>query len=693
MEQSIHRNFTVNLTEGASEGFYRSIVEDLSEIIVRFDTIGTITYVNPAYDRYIGSRLSGMEPGKMVGQRIWDIMQAKNYAEIEAFLYQLAGSRQTAIMERSFIDRDGDICWVAWKIRALFNENDELDGYQAIGEIITERKENELELQAACERMESALERLTRTEHELGIRYRQLQEQERMIAGWVHFYEVVLAASGQVTYDYHVPTGNIQWSPTALDILGYTPDELGGGLEQWISLLHPDDRQNTVETLARAETARDFCILEYRIRHKNGTYVSVRDRGYFIPDEKRGGIHQVGVVQDITRLIHAEAEREHLKGLLSNIINSMPSIIVAVDTNGLVTQWNAEAARQIGLSSEQAQGRPLAEVLPQFSLMMQNLNLDFHTLNREHRHRATTIINGTPQYYSIIIYPLFTNQIDGAVIRIDNITDSVLMQELLVQNEKIIALGGMAAGMAHEINNPLSGILQAAQNMEKRLSPDLPRNREIAAKCGISMEQINSYMQTRQIHDFLSGIRDSGARAAATVSNMLQFSRRSEGNKQEVSLEELLEHSIKLACNYFNIQTGLDFRQIEILRQYDPGLKTVYCSANEIEQVMLNLFKNASHAMLENFSHSPAEKRYIILRTRRDGDNAVIEVEDNGPGMNPEVQKRIFEPFFSTKPGGMGTGLGMSISRFIITEKHQGQMTIQSEPGRGTCVTISLPLH
>ena len=113
----------------------------------------------------------------------------------------------------------------------------------------------------------------------------------------------------------------------------------------------------------------------------------------------------------------------------------------------------------------------------------------------------------------------------------------------------------------------------------------------------------------------------------------------------------------------------------------------VYCDKTEIEQVILNLLKNAAQAMAEDGTSSPS----ILLRTRREPDTVLIEVIDNGPGMDQKTLNRIFEPFFTTKEVGAGTGLGLSVSYFIITEQHNGRLSASSKPGHGACFSIRLP--
>jgi polar amino acid transport system substrate-binding protein len=171
---------------------------------------------------------------------------------------------------------------------------------------------------------------------------------------------------------------------------------------------------------------------------------------------------------------------------------------------------------------------------------------------------------------------------------------------------------------------------------------------------------------------------------------MLSFSRKSETAFEPADIGKLLDKTVALAESEYDLGKKFDFRQIRIVREYTPGLPEVPCEATKIQQVVLNLLKNAAQAM-RNFEAEPKEP-CITLRTMREDDMVRIEVEDNGAGMPDEVRRRIFEPFFTTKGVGIGTGLGLSVSYFIITENHGGSMEVRSKPGRGTTFIIRLPL-
>jgi len=269
-----------------------------------------------------------------------------------------------------------------------------------------------------------------------------------------------------------------------------------------------------------------------------------------------------------------------------------------------------------------------------------------------------------------------------------DLTERQQARDLMVQAEKMAMIGGLAAGMAHEINNPVGIIIQNLQNIERRLSDDLPANIETAENLGISLPQVRGYLEQRSILNLLSKMYSAGERTTKIVSNILQFSRKSDSVRKMTSLPDIIERAVDLAANDYDLKKKYDFRNINLIRDFAPDLPLVPLNTTEFEQVMINVLKNAAQAMAENRPQEPE----IIITAIREDDLAVIIVSDNGPGMEERTRKRIFEPFFTTKEVGVGTGLGLSVSYTLITQNHKGFFTVDSAPGQGALFTIKLPL-
>lgn len=406
-----------------------------------------------------------------------------------------------------------------------------------------------------------------------------------------------------------------------------------------------------------------------------------------IPGGENGLIR--GSLTNITARKAAEEELHRLRNLLSNIINSMPSMLVGVTENGRINLWNREAAQSTGVNERYALGRPLARVLDLFADHMPKVSeaIQKQTTIQETRVRWRT--EDGIAFKDITIYPLLSEGISGAVIRVDDVSEQVRMQEMMIQTEKMMSVGGLAAGMAHEINNPLAGILQNMQVVRNRFSPELRRNHQTATECEIHMDGLGKYLRERGIDTMIDSIMESGKRAADIVENMLSFSRKGNYQFQAENLAQLMEKTLELASNDYDLKKKFDFKVIEIVRDYEKDMPLVPCEASKMQQVFFNLLQNGAQAMA---SGQMGDTPRFVLRIRQDGDFARIEIADNGPGMDEPLRKRIFEPFFTTKEVGRGTGLGLSVSYFIVTENHGGKMRVVSALGKGAQFIIHLPL-
>jgi PAS domain S-box-containing protein len=269
-----------------------------------------------------------------------------------------------------------------------------------------------------------------------------------------------------------------------------------------------------------------------------------------------------------------------------------------------------------------------------------------------------------------------------------DLTERQQARDLMVQAEKMAMIGGLAAGMAHEINNPVGIIIQNLQNIERRLSVDLPDNLAAAESLGLSLPALRAYLEKRSIFNLLGKMYRAGERTTRIVANILQFSRKSDPERRLAALPEVIERAVELAANDYDLKKNYDFRNIDIVRGFAPDLPPVPINATEFEQVIINLLKNAAQAMAEHRSSRP---RITISAACEEG-LAVVRVADNGPGMDEATRKRVFEPFFTTKEVGVGTGLGLSVSYTLITQNHKGSFSVESNPGAGAQFTIKLPL-
>lgn len=392
--------------------------------------------------------------------------------------------------------------------------------------------------------------------------------------------------------------------------------------------------------------------------------------------------------EEMSKRVKVEEEKRQLRQYLRNMIDFMPSILIGVDEDLCINHWNLEAEKATGCPVNKAKNENLVNIFPQLHSEMDEIHQAIFKNKTYQQTKLLVDLQAGPRFMELLVYPIRTGEKLGAVIRMDDITARIQMEETMIQTDKLASIGCLTAGIAHEINNPLGVILQGVQMVSNRLSSNLKKNRDIAEEIGVDLDKMASYLEERKINRYISGIREAGHRSSEIITNMLQFTRKSESVKSTVAVNKLVERALVFVGNDFNLAKNYDFKNINIIRQYDPNLDTIVCNETEIEQVLLNVIKNAAQALQEKVDTSPPT---ITIRTKKEDIMGIIEIEDNGPGMSQDVIKRIFEPFYTTKVVGKGTGLGLAVSYMIITNNHDGFMDVESTPGKGTVFSIRLP--
>jgi PAS domain S-box-containing protein len=577
------------------------------------------------------------------------------YATVTAAKRYVAGEAEDYDVEFRFRRKDGDYMWI--RARGNVVERDEQgEPIRCAGthSDITEKKRMETQLRASQQLLSNVFETLEEGVFTLDTELRFTYLNRRM--------EQLIATDREQV--------------------------LGVPAEQWLTAFGSGIAPMMGDAL-RGNATRKFHI-------QHGSQIGGRRKWLslsFLPlrgsDDRITGL--VSIVEDITVRREAEDQLRNLRNYLSNVIDSMPSSLIGVDVEGRVTQWNRTVESLLGISAGVALGRKLQTLLPEFDLLHERISESIESREVIHEQKVVRQ-QETTRYEEITIYPLMTDGIEGAVIRIDDVTEKARLEEMMVQSEKMLSVGGLAAGMAHEINNPLAGMMQTAGVMASRLGGNLQleSSRRAAEAAGTSLEAIQKFMQLRGIPRMLATITESGSRAAEIVENMLSFARKGNATTSSHQLDELVDRTLELASTDYDLKKHYDFRSITIERRYAPGLQPVPCEGSKIQQVLLNILRNGAQAMQE----AEVDKPTFIVSTALDEAQGMqcISIEDNGPGMDEQTRKRVFEPFFTTKPVDAGTGLGLSVSYFIVTKNHGGLMTVDSVPGKGATFTLCLPL-
>lgn len=475
---------------------------------------------------------------------------------------------------------------------------------------------------------------------------------------------------------------------TVADSLGYTKEEIIG--RPIFELYHPDcmeDVQKAFNSFVQTGFVHDA---ELQLMRKDGSKIDVSLNVSSVRDDQGNILYSRSTWRDITDRKRVQAELDAAKSFLQNIIDSMPSILISIDDKGDIKHWNKEAEQFTGYTIESAIGKKFHKVFPFLAAVESRIRTAIESYELEKIGRLSYHQGSGLEYFDIMIYPLEGEDIKGAVVRVDNITERVRLEQIMSQTEKMMSVGGLAAGMAHELNNPLGGILQGLQNIRRRMSPDMERNVEVAEKLGLDLHKMGEYFKEREIEYFIQSIFEAGERASKIVENMLNFSRKPSMESVPTKISALIDRAVELASVDYDLKKKYDFRSITIEKDYDPNLPLVPCVGSEIQQVLLNLLRNSAQALCAH--KESMETPCIKISTRTIAQGIAIDIKDNGPGIDSETIARVFEPFFTTRRPGEGTGLGLSVSYYIIHDEHGGSLEVNSEPGEGAAFTITLPL-
>ncbi|GAB4007270.1 hypothetical protein GCM10028808_10700 [Spirosoma migulaei] len=259
-------------------------------------------------------------------------------------------------------------------------------------------------------------------------------------------------------------------------------------------------------------------------------------------------------------------------------------------------------------------------------------------------------------------------------------------QNQLIHSEKMASLGELTAGIAHEIQNPLNFV-----NNFSEVSTELVQELQEERKKGADRDEELEDELLTDLSNNLQKISQHGNRASGIVKGMLEHSRKSTGRKERTDLNALADEYLRLA--YHGLRAKDKTFNAVLKTDFDASLGQISMIPQDIGRVLLNLFTNAFYAVQQRQKQHPdlAYQPTVSISTRCDNSQAVIVVSDNGTGIPESVQQKIFQPFFTTKPTGEGTGLGLSLAYDIVTKGHSGTLTVESEEGKGTKFVISLP--
>lgn len=490
-----------------------------------------------------------------------------------------------------------------------------------------------------------------------------------------------------------------RWNPKASEVFGIPySDVLGRTLNDCgIQWLQPDIEAEIALWL-HSETLHRCDDLAYQ-KDGEARSLGLTVRPILSPQKEAAGFIITGA--DITERKNSEAALSRLAA----IVESSDAAIIGTDREGLIETWNASAQRIYGYSFEEVKGHPVSILWPpelgdELTDVLSRLNQLAGIAHVE----STRVRKDGKRIPVLITYSPISDATGKVVsccsISVD-ITAHKLLERQLAQSQKLESIGQLAAGIAHEINTPIQYVgdnirflgdsfirLEQLFQGYDRLFASLP-DESPSAQFRTDIEALAKaarvgYLRTeipKSIADSLEGVE----RVAQIVRAVKEFSHPGSVEKTLLDINRAIENTVLVSRNEWKYVAHLTL-------DLDPSLPPVRCVPGEFNQVILNLIVNAAHAIADVVSAQPGTKGTITVSTLRDGECAAIRVSDTGTGIPVEARPSIFNPFFTTKAVGKGTGQGLAIAHHIIVQKHGGAITFETKPGAGTTFQVRLPI-
>jgi PAS domain S-box-containing protein len=458
-------------------------------------------------------------------------------------------------------------------------------------------------------------------------------------------------------------------------LTGYEPQHIIGNARiSYASIIHPEDRAAVWSRVHQSLNARTLFQISYRITAQDGIEKRVWEQGQGIYGDKGQLLAIEGFITDVSDRERAEHALRESEERFRSITEQMSDMIYLTDTEGTITYVSPASVSIFGCSPEEIEGLNFKAFLPSESIppAMDAFNDSVHRgdpaasveLQMKRMNGETFVGELTGRRYK-------KNSESGTIGVIRDITDRKRAEEeklsieaQLRQSQKLESIGTLASGVAHEVNNPLMGMINYAELIKDRVEGD------------------------KRTREYTEAIITEGNRIATIVRNLLAFARQDDTEQGSAHIHDIIAAALSL------LHASLRKFQIQVELQVPDDLPQLTCRSQQIQQVIVNLLTNAQGALNIRYPEYDANKILSISAGIHEDEKQWlrITVEDHGSGIAEEFQDRIFDPFFTSKTRDQGTGLGLSVSHGIIKE-HRGRLTFETKPGEFTRFHVDLPLH
>jgi PAS domain S-box-containing protein len=487
------------------------------------------------------------------------------------------------------------------------------------------------------------------------------------LSEWKSRYEAAVLSSNQVLYDWDPRTNDVTYGGDTEGILGYSKEEMQGGLSGWVKKLHPDDRAAFDQEIARVLATADMFSLTYRFHHKDARVLWLEDRGHFFRDGEGRILRMVGFLQDVTERLRTDEALRSSEERFSKAFRSSPDAITITRQNDdRILEVNDTWQSLFGCRRDAAMGRTHVELgvwrvadrerfreLLDTEPRVRDFEVELRTMTGEIRQAvvgADTVEMGGEACYITFIRDITERRRAEA---------EAQQQRLEVAHlSRVAMLGELSGALAHELNQPLTAILanaRAAQRLLRVTSPDLD-----------------------ELGSILEDIADDDRRAGKVIERLRAFLRKGDIHPGHLNLNEVVTEVLGL------VHSDLIQRGVTVKPRLAAGLPTVFADRVQLQQVLLNLLLNACDAMAGD---SSGDKQVTIVTAESETGDVELSVADQGTGIAPHEMDRVFQPFVTSKPHGLG--LGLAICRSIVTA-HGGRLWADNNEAGGATFHLVL---
>lgn len=591
---------------------HRAILKTAMDGIWRVDTQGKLIEVNDSY-----CRMSGYSEQELLGMHISELEAEESSAATQAHIHKIVAQGSDRFESRHR-RKDGSVFDV--EVSAQYPTEGGPSFVVFIDDISSRKR-----AQDAVVRSEIALIDTQRFSH---------------VGGW----------------EWDIKNNKLTWSDEMYRLFGISQDIFSGDIQDVIAkAIHPDDVEKVQRSNQLVINEGKALPLEYRvIWPDNSVHVIWAEAGELIRDKDNQPSILRGFAQDITERKMAEIKLSQAAKEWQSTFDSISDMISIHDRDFKLVRVNKAFADAFHKTPDDFVGKHCYEIMH---------GTDSPIAGCPFEKTLETSLPGLIELFEphlgiwvqISTSPIFNEkgEVTAMVHTTRDVSEQKKLQEQLMAQDRLASIGQLVAGVAHEINNPLTGVIGFSELLLQRKLP-------------------------KDIKDDLQIISDEAKRTALIVRNLLTFARQQPQGKAPVEINEQIQKVLNLR------QHEMLVNNIQVIAHFAQDLPQITANASQLQQVFFNIVTNAEQAMLE--AH---HRGTLTITTERVGDTVRVSLADDGPGISPDNMNRLFTPFFTTKGVGKGTGLGLSICHGIITE-HGGKIYAESEPGKGATFVVEI---